>query len=639
MMMLVHERIRRALASFNHLSPAERAEVEAHTRVCADCAQRLRVYRAMDEALAALPTPSASPALRARFLARLHALEAAEPASSPRGAGLIGARGLALAALAAALVLFWMALRWMDPGAPSGPGMTVGSSQPLTPMPITTIGPETKDGLQQVLFHFNMAQCFYTPRDWNQDGLLEIKVDRVWLSVRDWDTAPRWRVEGRYHAAAGDFSLFIAPRVRSFVSFMEADTVLKEGESDFVVEGHMDEGSMDMPAVFDLDISDRASHVVPMTASCVIQLGPAHAPTPTPRPNAVPRSTGWQRDYWKQERERALHYAPAIATWIAQRTWFTLPANIPWEYHKPLRSAVGTTRMGEVQLVYLAPPVASDSDNAQHFLNLYWRQGMPEDWEHITEFPREFVRASIDYTLPIQERMEPGDLPGSYTWQGTREIDGWTGKLWRRKLLGRPDEFWLLWHDANANLTYTLILAARDQDVFYALLRGLHAESPAQVSATRQMVMSWMDVSLAWGPPWLAQDMHDVSFSFDPSQCHNPDGPSAPPVTLTLTRLAANHAEDGVLRWLLEGTYQLRSDSYMNVLVALYPVEDGMSTPFRTSVMRTGAGLLPEYRRFAMLTEMQPPADGSLPQRLILTIQTAPDRPGWQCPITVEGFR
>jgi len=54
--------------------------------------------------------------------------------------------------------------------------------------------------------------------------------------------------------------------------------------------------------------------------------------------------------------------------------------------------------------------------------------------------------------------------------------------------------------------------------------------------------------------------------------------------------------------------------------------------------MRTGVGLLPEYRRFAMLTEMQPPADGSLPQTMILVIQTSFDVPGWQCPLAIRGY-
>ena len=642
--MFRHERIRRALAFYNHLPPEERAAVDAHVQRCQECAQRLRAYRAMDEALAALPMPAPSPGLRARFLSQMRGLEAIEPASSP-ASRLTLARGLVLAGLAVVLILFWGVMHWMSSNGFSRPGMTISSPSPLTPTMMGTSTPAEQDGLQEVPFHFDMAQCHYFPNAWNQDGLVALRVDRVLLSVQDWDAHQRWRVEGHYRSAAGDFYLSIFPKAKDYFTYTtQGDSVLREGEGNFVVEGHVSEGTIDLPRSFDLVIFDQTSAVSSMGASCTIQIGSSQPPTPTPtlNPNTASRSTGWQRDYWKQERERALHYAPAVAEWIAQRTWFTLPASIPWDYHQPMNNAIGSMEMGQVQFTYLAPK--TPFDYAQRRLSFYWRRGEPEGWDDTTVFPHKFVRPSIDYTLPIQERMQAGrDLPGRFVWSGTREIDGWTGKLWRRKLLGRPDEYWLLWHDADANLTYVMILNARDDSILDTLLQDFHAQNPDRVSAVQQAVMSWTDFSLTWVPPWLTEDLRDVPFTFDPGACFNPDDDAPPPLELNLTRLAVNRAEDGVLRWVLEGEYAMTADASgatPQILLGLYPAHDamlngGVLAPFRTSVMRTGVSLLPEYRRFAMLTEMQPPADGSLPQELILTIQVSPQAPGWQCPVRV----
>jgi hypothetical protein len=98
------------------LGAGRRAEIEAHVASCAGCSHRLAALRAVDGALAALPSPAVAPDLRARLAGRL----AAEP--GPRSARPPPARSrrmlrAALPAAAAAALALYLALR-----APAPPG-------------------------------------------------------------------------------------------------------------------------------------------------------------------------------------------------------------------------------------------------------------------------------------------------------------------------------------------------------------------------------------------------------------------------------------------------------------------------------------------------------------------------------------
>jgi len=631
--MFTHRRMQRALAFYRHLSLGERAAVDAHVQGCQDCSRRLRAYRAMDEALAALPTPGAPPALRPRFLNQIQAQKNAERASSARSLSL--SRGLVLAGLALALLMFWGALRWMHLDMTPGPGVAVSSPQPrpLPPAPASGLTPVTNAILQEVPFRFDMAWCKFPSDAWRRDRLIDLQVDQVWLSVRDWDAHQSWRIEGTYHVAAGNFRLSVLPDFPSHSYFSitgRNDSLLREGDGDFVLAGHVSQGKAALPASITLLIFDREDNTRMEAASCPIHLKLPNGPASTPGADTMVFRQ-WTSDDSERERARALHYAPAVTEWIARRTWFTLPASVPWDFHHPLLDGVGSPSMGQAQFSYLTPR------SAEQHLRLDWRRSAPKEWGQTTDFPQDFVRPLIDFTLPVTERMTPTSSVGSYEWEGEREIDGQRGKLWRRKLRGRPDEYWLLWRDAGADLTYVLIIDARDDDVLTAMLQGFHAENPAHVSAVQRDVMSWGAASPTWVPPWLTQDMKDLAFDFDPGQCRNPNAAAAPPIELTLTRLAVNNAEDGVLRWVLAGEYEFPAGDRPYVVLGLYPPEairtqDDLPSPFRT-----GKTLQPEYHHFVMLTEMRPPDDGSLPDEMILIIQTAPNAPGWQCPLTIGG--
>ncbi len=62
-----HEQLAIQLAVYRELKGAERAEVDAHVRECAECAARLRAYQAMDHELARLPELPFAPQLREGF--------------------------------------------------------------------------------------------------------------------------------------------------------------------------------------------------------------------------------------------------------------------------------------------------------------------------------------------------------------------------------------------------------------------------------------------------------------------------------------------------------------------------------------------------------------------------------------------
>ncbi len=632
--MFRHKQIRKALACYAHLPKSERSVIDEHVPSCEDCRQRLRAYQAMDEALAALPSPALSPGFRARFLAQMHALEVQEQPAGARASRVILGRSMALAGLAGAVLLFWVVLHWMGVESMSGPGRTVSSPEPLPPPGVMAASPEVDGVLQAIPFRFDMAWCDYSPYDWNREGILDLHVDRVLISLQNWDAYQRWRIEGRYRSLAGDFQLSLSPDFsqRNYVTIItEGNALLQEGEGEFVLDGRVNQGKAAMPTSFTLLVMDRESNTRMAAASCPLRLAPSNGPTPTPRPSPSGVTGGWRRDFAKRERERAMHYAPAVRDWIAQRTWFTLPATIPWDYHQPMRNAFGTPQMGQVTFVYLADRLLPGLEEWR--LTLYWRQGMPSEWERTRQFPSEFVQA-------ISQRGLPRSFSGDFVWEGAIEMDGWMAKQWRRRLLARADERWVLWYDGHANLTYALSMDYRDENAFHALLQDFHAKNPDEVSAVQRAVISWTESSLTWIPPWLTQDMNDLSFLFDPTQCVNPKDHAEPPINLSLTRVAVSDARDDVLRWVVEGDYDLAANG-MQVILSFYPAGDalgrgGMLAPFRTSVIRTGIGLLPEYRHFAMLTEMQPLDGGYLPQRMILAIQTRPNEPGWQCPVEIE---
>ncbi len=62
-----HEELALQLAVYRDLKGAERAEVDAHLRECAECAARLRAYQAMGRELARLPELPFDPKLREGF--------------------------------------------------------------------------------------------------------------------------------------------------------------------------------------------------------------------------------------------------------------------------------------------------------------------------------------------------------------------------------------------------------------------------------------------------------------------------------------------------------------------------------------------------------------------------------------------
>jgi len=629
--MFRHNQMRKALACYASLSKDEQAIVDNHVQSCQECFQRQQSYQSMDAALSTLTSPTLSPGFRARFLAQIYAREAREQSPIPRTSYVILGRSVALAGIA--IFLFWVILYWIGGGATPEPGKTASSPEPLPYSGLIAASPQTDDVLQEVPFRFDMTWCNYSPYEWNRDGILDLQVDRVLISLQDWDNHQRWRIEGRYRSRAGEFQLSIAPDFspENYVSFITTgDSVLPEGEGDFALEGHISQGKAAPPTSFTLLIMDREANTQNVVASCPIRLDVSHSPTPAPHPTPSDMN-GWRRDFAKQERERALRYAPAVRDWIAQRTWFTLPATIPWEYHQPMRNAFGTPQMGQVTFVYLADRLVPVQEERR--LTIYWRQGMPSDWEQTRQFPIEFVQA-------ITQRSLPRSFSGDFVWEGEGRIDGWTFKQWRRSLLGRADERWVLWYDGNADLTYALSMDYRDENVFHALLQDFHAKNPDEVSAVQRAVISWTEPSLTWVPPWLTQDMTDLSFQFDLTQCVNSNDSAALPIELNLTRVAVSDARDGVLRWLVEGEYHLPGDG-MQAVLSFYPADDalgrgGMLASLRTSVIRTGIGLLSEYHSFAMLTEMKPPDDGTLPQRMTLAIQISPDQPGWQCPVDIS---
>src|SRR5262245_55151512 len=118
------------------LGATRRAELEAHLATCPGCSTRLAALRAVDAALAGLPSPAVAPDLQARLARRIADERSARVrarAPSPRGRRAL--RYLALPAAAAAALALYLALR-----APSPPGAPV-ERVPIAQAPPSPVEP------------------------------------------------------------------------------------------------------------------------------------------------------------------------------------------------------------------------------------------------------------------------------------------------------------------------------------------------------------------------------------------------------------------------------------------------------------------------------------------------------------------
>lgn len=126
-----HKRVEHMLARRRELTPAERAELDQHLAVCADCRATADAYAEQNVVLRTMPLATPPPALRARVLAAVHA-----PAPSTRSwTRFIPALSVASAAvLVAVVILFAWAHR---------PQEGSNTALPRTSTPITNVAPAT----------------------------------------------------------------------------------------------------------------------------------------------------------------------------------------------------------------------------------------------------------------------------------------------------------------------------------------------------------------------------------------------------------------------------------------------------------------------------------------------------------------
>lgn len=145
-----HEEFERLLASYRDAAPQERAAVEAHLKVCPQCAARLAAYERVDAALGGMPQV-ALPASLTRPLSALVAganRQTKASSSSVRASGFIF-RGLAPAGAVLFLVVAVSLVLWsvnsVQPAVTSTPTLT------MTLTPTTTLTSETQVvGFRQV---------------------------------------------------------------------------------------------------------------------------------------------------------------------------------------------------------------------------------------------------------------------------------------------------------------------------------------------------------------------------------------------------------------------------------------------------------------------------------------------------------
>ncbi len=105
-----HEQLALQLAVYRDLSGAERAQVDAHLRECAECAARLHAYQTLGRELARLPELPFDPQLRERFYSATGAN--GRRATGPAGASLGPVLGWMQQLAGAAVVVLVIVATW-----------------------------------------------------------------------------------------------------------------------------------------------------------------------------------------------------------------------------------------------------------------------------------------------------------------------------------------------------------------------------------------------------------------------------------------------------------------------------------------------------------------------------------------------